>query len=231
MTPCSAPTDSTNDFNKDRDALIRDIAEEYRMTGQFTGRDSMDPRVRDALAKVKRHLFVPEAERGYAYLNQPLPIGYRQTISQPYIVAIMTDMLDIGPGHVVLEIGTGSGYQAAILSELAARVYSIEVVPELAESAKTCLRDQGYDNVEVRSGDGSLGWPEHAPFDRIILTAAAPELPEALINQLAPGGRLIAPVGDALGQNLVLLEKDDDGNISQRTVLPVAFVPLTHRET
>lgn len=213
----------------EREALFREVNEEFRMTASITGRESLDSDVRRALESVPRHVFVSEAERRLAYLNQPLPIGYRQTISQPFIVAIMTDLLEVRPEHVVLEIGTGSGYQAAVLSHLARRVYSVEVIDALANTAAQRLEALAYDNVEVRSGDGALGWSEHAPYDRIIVTAAGPEIPPALIEQLAPGGRLVAPVGDRFAQNLVVLEKTPEGGTSERSVLPVAFVPLTHR--
>jgi protein-L-isoaspartate(D-aspartate) O-methyltransferase len=212
-----------------RRALVEEIAAEATATASYTGRRHFSERVMAAMAKVPRHEFVPPSEEGLAYVNGPLPIGYRQTISQPYIVALMTDLLDLEPRHTVLEIGTGSGYQAAILSELAARVYSIEVVAALAAQAAERLRRLGYGNVEVRTGDGSKGWPEHAPFDAIIVTAAAPDVPPALLEQLKAGGRMAIPIGgEYRTQELVLIEKDAAGMIGRRNVLPVAFVPLTH---
>ena len=221
--------DDRDEHRAEREALFREVEEEFRMTASITGRDRLDPVVKGVLEAVPRHAFVPEGERRLAYLNQPLPIGYRQTISQPFIVAIMTDLLGVEPDHVVLEIGTGSGYQAAVLSCLAKRIYSVEVVDALADTAATRLQALGYRNVEVRGGDGSLGWAAHAPYDRIMVTAAGPEVPPALIAQLAPGGRLVAPIGDRFSQHLVVLDKTRDGRIEERTVLPVAFVPMTHR--
>lgn len=218
-----------NERRAEREALFQEVEEEFRMTASITGRESIDPDVRRALESVPRHVFVPEGESRLAYLNQPLPIGYRQTISQPFIVAIMTDLLEVRPEHVVLEVGTGSGYQAAVLSLLARRVYSVEVVDALAESAAARLDALHYRNVDVRGGDGSMGWSEHAPYDRIMVTAAGPEVPPALIAQLAPGGRLVAPVGDRFAQHLVVLDKTAEGRISEKSVLPVAFVPMTHR--
>ncbi len=180
-----------------------------------------------ALRAVPRHEFVPLAYRAYSYSDEPLPIEHDQTISQPYIVAFMTQTLRVRPGEKVLEIGTGSGYQAAVLSELRCRVYSIEIIKELADSARARLVRLGYGDVEVRHGDGYLGWPEVAPFDAVIVTAAPESVPQPLIDQLAPGGRLVAPVGEEHGaQTLVLLEKDATGAISRRELLPVRFVPM-----
>ncbi len=179
------------------------------------------------MAEVPRERFVPAHLRHAAYDNAPLPIGEGQTISQPFMVALMTDLLQLEPDAVVLEIGTGSGYQAALLSRLVRQVYSIERVPQLAADAVTRLAELGYDNVEVRQGDGYAGWPEHAPYDGIIVTAAAQHVPPPLKEQLKPGGRLVIPVGEPyFGQELLLLTKDATGNISTRHVLPVAFVPL-----
>jgi protein-L-isoaspartate(D-aspartate) O-methyltransferase len=180
-----------------------------------------------ALRRVPRHEFVPAAHRARAYENRPLPIGHEQTISQPYIVAFMTEAVRPRRAMKVLEVGTGSGYQAAVLAEIGCRVYTIEIIRELADSARARLRRLGYTDVEVRHGDGYKGWPEHAPFDAILLTAAPERVPPALIDQLGPGGRLVAPVGeeDAV-QKLVLLEKDDRGGITQRELLPVRFVPM-----
>jgi len=211
---------------RERRALLAEIADEAAATAEWTGRARFDDRVMAAMADVARDAFVPEAERAYAWLNQPLPIGYRQTISQPFIVALMTDMIDPRPDHVVLEIGTGSGYQAAVLSRLVRKVYSIERVPELAASAAERLKRLGYGNVEVRAGDGALGWPEHAPFDGILVTAAAPSMPPALVAQLKAGGTMIIPVGEPGSQGLMLVRRTADGGSDSRNVLPVAFVPL-----
>lgn len=210
-----------------RDDLLEEIRKDFADTATWTGRRDPSQHLMAALRSVNRAEFVPKNEIDYAYLNTPLPIGYQQTISQPYIVAIMTELLDLAPNHTVLEIGTGSGYQAAILAELARRVYSIEVVPQLAQRAAETLRRLGYANVEVRSGDGHAGWPEAAPFDAIIVTAAAAEMPTALLAQLKPGGRLVIPVGAPDGnQELTLVEKTTSGETRQRAILPVAFVPL-----
>jgi len=211
-----------------RAQLIEEIERETRETAASTGRSHLSPRVLDALRKVSRELFIPAAEQDSAYRNAPLPIGHGQTISQPYIVAIMTDLLDLRPGSSVLEVGTGSGYQTAILAELVARVSTIEVVAALAERARVVLTQAGYANIAFRTGDGALGWSERAPFDAIIVTAAAPEVPPALVDQLGPGGRMIIPVGKQHGiQDLLLLSKSPEGAVSRRHVLPVAFVPLT----
>lgn len=187
----------------------------------------MSSRLLTALSKVRREAFVPASEAALAYINAPLPIGHGQTISQPFIVAIMTELLDLEPDDVVLEIGTGSGYQAAILAELARKVYGIEIVPDLAENARQALAKEGYHNVEVRCGDGNKGWPEHAPYDAIIVTAGAEGVPPALLVQLKPGGRMIIPVGEFYAdQRLVLIEKDGAGKIEQQDIMGVAFVPL-----
>jgi protein-L-isoaspartate(D-aspartate) O-methyltransferase len=175
---------------------------------------------------VPRHEFVPQELRHQAYEDHPLHIGYGATISQPYIVAAMTELLEPSRQHKVLEIGTGSGYQAAVLAMLVKNVYSIEIVPELARTADATLKRLGYTNVVVRHGDGYKGWPEHAPFDRIILTAAPPEVPQALIDQLKPGGKLVAPVGNSADQQLLVIEKSADGKVRRRSVFPVMFVPM-----
>lgn len=214
-----------------KEILLDEIDSEVQATARWTGRHKLGERVRAALAKVPRESFVPPAEELLAYFNVPLPIGHGQTISQPYIVAIMTELLDLTPESVVLEIGTGSGYQAAVLAEIARKVYSIEVVPELAQTARQNLDRCGYTEVEVRTGDGNLGWPEHAPFDAIIVTAAASATPPALIEQLRPGGRMIIPLRDPQGgQTLALIRKARDGKIRTKNVLPVAFVPLVSRK-
>jgi len=193
---------------------------------QLKARDITDPRVLDAMARVPRHLFVPESLRDEAYNDYPLPIGHSQTISQPYIVALMTQLVRPTKDSIALDVGTGSGYQAAVLAELCKEVYSIEIIKELADSAAKRLAELGYKNVQVRCGDGYRGWPEKAPFDVIIVAAAPDHVPEPLVNQLAPGGRMVLPVGRWY-QELVLIEKDDEGNVTKRTIAPVAFVPMT----
>ncbi|HKX00797.1 MAG TPA: protein-L-isoaspartate(D-aspartate) O-methyltransferase [Bryobacteraceae bacterium] len=206
-------------------------ARERMVAEQIEGRGVANPDVLRAMRAVPRHLFVPEDRRAYAYADTPLPIGHGQTISQPYIVAFMTELVEPAKGQRVLEIGAGSGYQAAVLSELAGEVFTIEIVPELARSAAERLASLGYRNVTVRQGDGYLGWPERAPFDRIILTAAPPEIPHALIDQLKPGGRLVAPVGENAGeQKLVVVDKGRDGKLRRRSVLAVAFVPMVREK-
>jgi protein-L-isoaspartate(D-aspartate) O-methyltransferase len=194
---------------------------------QLRARDIEDPRVLAAMGRVPRHLFVPAALRFRAYADHPLPIGNGQTISQPYIVALMTQLAEIEPDDVVLEIGTGSGYQAAVLSEIAREVYTIEIVPDLAETAKARLAELGYRDVTVRTGDGYLGWKEKAPFDAILVTAAAPEVPPPLVEQLAPGAILVIPVGQKEQvQSLLRIQKAADGSTVTREILPVVFVPL-----
>ena len=216
---------------KERDELLRRIAAEYLETESWTGKAEMSPRLREAMGKVPREKFVEAASIESAYANIPLPIGFGQTISQPFIVAIMTDLLELTPQSKVLEIGTGSGYQAAVLAEMAGEVFTIETIAELARAAERKLKEQGYTSVHVRTGDGSLGWPEEAPFDAIIATAAASEIPPALIAQLKPGGRMVIPVGPAFGsQDLMVVTKDAGGETHQRAVLPVAFVPFVRRK-
>ena len=194
---------------------------------QIAARGVRDPRVLAAMREVPRHLFVDESQRAHAYEDQPLPIGgSSQTVSQPYIVALMTEKLDLQPGEKVLEIGTGSGYQSAVLSRLAGRVFSIEIVPELARSAAERLTRLGYTNVTVRAGDGYRGWPEEAPFDGIVVTAAPERIPEPLLAQLAPGGRMVIPVGGFF-QELKVFSKDRNGKITEKDILPVRFVPMT----
>jgi protein-L-isoaspartate(D-aspartate) O-methyltransferase len=208
--------------------LIEELEQEAHETAKWTGRRQFSPRVLDAMRRVRREAFVPEDAVENAYVNAPLPIGCGQTISQPYIVALMTDLLDLKPDDRVLEVGTGSGYQAAILAELAGEVFSVEVIPDLARRATAVLAAEGYGRITLRTGDGSLGWPEHAPFDAIIVTAAARDVPPSLPEQLAAGGRMVIPVGEAWGdQELRLLEKNAQGKVTSRRVLSVAFVPLT----
>ncbi|MBL8228253.1 MAG: protein-L-isoaspartate(D-aspartate) O-methyltransferase [Bryobacterales bacterium] len=194
---------------------------------QIEDRGVKNPRVLQAMRATPRHLFVPKDMEALAYEDRPLPIGDGQTISQPYIVALMSELLDVSPTHRVLEIGTGSGYQAAILAQLAKQVYSIEIVPKLAIQAEALLRQQNHSNVRIRVGDGYLGWPEEAPFDRIILTAAPPSIPRELIRQLRPEGKLVAPEGVG-NQDLVVIEKSRSGSIQRRNIIPVAFVPMVH---
>ena len=210
----------------ERELMVLTVANMAETAGLQSRR--IDPAVLRAMREVPRHLFVPEEARPFAYENRPLPIGHEQTISQPYIVALMTDLLKPRPGDNVLEVGTGSGYQAAILSRLGARVHSIEIVEPLATRAKARLAELGYADVEVRGGDGYAGWPERAPFDRIIVTAGADRIPGPLLDQLRPGGRMVIPLGgkpDSL--ELTLVDKDLKGRVRKRALLPVRFVPLT----
>ena len=217
MLAAAGPLRAGDAFAPIREHMVRD---------QIESRGIRNPEVLRVMRATPRHEFTPETVRAMAYEDCALPIGYSATISQPYIVALMSELLAPGKGHRTLEIGTGSGYQAAILAQLTSRVYTIEIVPELAESARRTLQRLGYLNVTVRQGDGYHGWPEAAPFDRIIVTAAPPELPQTLIDQLAPGGRLVAPVGAGWGQDLVLLEKKSDGSLRRTAVVPVIFVPM-----
>ncbi|MCS5639162.1 MAG: protein-L-isoaspartate(D-aspartate) O-methyltransferase [Candidatus Marinimicrobia bacterium] len=194
---------------------------------QLQSRGIRDDAVLEVMRSVERHNFVPENYRDRAYSDGPLPIGHGQTISQPYIVAFMTEQLQVSSQHKILEIGTGSGYQAAILGELAKHVFTIEIIPELAEGAKNILNHLSYKNITVRAGDGYKGWPEEAPFERIMVTAAPTEVPQELIDQLAPGGRMILPVGaQFLVQYLWVIEKDDQGTVTKEKILPVRFVPM-----
>ncbi|MGD9310871.1 MAG: protein-L-isoaspartate(D-aspartate) O-methyltransferase [Desulfosarcina sp.] len=194
---------------------------------QLRARDIVDTRVLAAMARVPRHLFVPPDMRDLAYRDSPLPIGYDQTISQPYIVALMSQLLSVRPGHRVLEIGTGSGYQAAVLAEMGASVYSIEIVPQLGRQAEKTLQPLGYDNIQLKIGDGYQGWPAHAPFDAIIVTCAPTRVPEPLKDQLAEGGRMAIPVGQRFYQRLLLLTKDK-GAIKQQKIVDVRFVPMVN---
>ena len=204
-----------------------DVEQRARMVEtQIVARGVRDARVLAAMRKVPRHRFVDPSQRSQAYEDHPLPIPGNQTISQPYIVALMTELLDLKAGARVLEIGTGSGYQSAVLGELAKEVYSIEIVPELAQLAAERLKELGYSNVTVREGDGYRGWPEHAPFDAIIVTAAPERIPEPLIDQLAAGGVMVIPVGGFF-QELKVFRKGPDGNVTEKDILPVRFVPMT----
>lgn len=208
--------------------MVAEISAMARETAAETGRQKFGDAVMAAMGKVPRHRFVPSMQEGFAYENRPLPIGEGQTISQPYIVALMTDLLDPKPADRVLEVGTGSGYQAAVLAELVAKVYTIEIVEPLAKRAMRALEQLGYGNVEARIGDGYNGWAAAAPFDSIIVTAAPPEIPKALIDQLRPGGRMVIPVGGSRDvQDLLLVEKRSDGTAVTKRTLTVRFVPLT----
>jgi len=218
----------TTDNDSELQFLLDQIRDEMRATSHLTGCPTLEQRVMRALQQVPRHAFVPDEFKHSAYANRPLPIGHGQTVSQPYIVALMTELVRPCASDVVLEIGTGSGYQAAILANLVKQVYSIEIVEELAEQARERLQRLGYGNVEVRAGNGRFGWPEHAPYDAIVVTAASPWIPPALIEQLKPGGSLVMPVGDHYnGQDLRVLTKDQHDQVEERGVLPVIFVPLT----
>jgi protein-L-isoaspartate(D-aspartate) O-methyltransferase len=219
------------DFAAQRARMVAEVDAMYAETRTETGLHAMSPAVRSALGRVERHRLVPPGEASRAYRNHPLPIGAGQTISQPYIVALSTDLLQPRSGDVVLEVGTGSGYQAAVLAEVVGRVYSIEIIESLGRTAAQRLEELGYDNVEVRIGDGYAGWPEKGPFDGIVVTAAAPQVPQALIDQLKPGGRMVIPVGGASDiQHLKLLTKRPDGGVEEKKVLPVRFVPLVPRK-
>jgi protein-L-isoaspartate(D-aspartate) O-methyltransferase len=218
---------SQEDFESRRQALIETVREESVLAGEY-GAPLISDATLEVLAKIPRHEFVPDAQKHAAYWNQPLPIGGGQTISQPYIVALMTDIAEVNKDEIVLEIGTGSGYQAAVLSEIAAHVYTIEIIEWLGQRAEEDLERLGYDNVSVRLGDGYAGWPEHAPFDAIVVTAAPEEVPQPLIDQLAVGGRMVIPVGGQYEvQTLNLLIKDEEGMVTIKDVIPVRFVPLT----
>ncbi len=209
--------------------LLAEIAADARDTVHWTGRESFSEPVMAAMAKVPRHEFVLSEDVAYAYANRPRMIGHGQTISQPYMVAVMTDLLDLGPEDRVLEIGAGSGYQAAVLAEVAGRVFTVEVVEALANGARERLRRLGYDNVEVRTGDGYAGWPEEAPFDGIMVTAAPDSIPGTLGQQLKPGRRMVIPVGLPYEtQTLYVCVKEADGGLKTERSLPVAFVPMVH---
>ncbi|MGZ4959914.1 MAG: protein-L-isoaspartate(D-aspartate) O-methyltransferase [Methylomonas sp.] len=214
------------------DSMLQDIEFEVKLTSSMIGKDALDKRVMAAMRRVPRQHFVPEELQARAFYNGPLPIGMGQTISQPYIVALMSDLLNPEPDHVLLEIGTGSGYQTAVLASLVKHVYSIEVIEDLSSASAKRLDKLGYHNVSFRVGDGYYGWSEHAPFDGIIVTAAAPHIPQPLIDQLRIGARLVIPVGEPYSyQELKMLEKKPDGKIESRTVLGVSFVPLVSKHT
>ncbi len=218
-----------DDRADERYAMVQAIEVMSSLIPGSVGRKALDPRVLDALRRVPRHEFVPSRLSPMAYSNQPLPIGHGQTISQPFIVALMTELLDLKPTHRVLEVGTGSGYQAAVLSLLATEIFSVEIVTELAGSAAQTLSRLGYANVNTRTGDGYQGWPEHAPFDAILVTAAPDHVPPALVAQLKPGGRMVIPVGAAF-QELTLIVKAEDGATTSTSIIPVRFVPLIREQ-
>lgn len=225
-----APLSAADEYVTERLHLIQLIEQDVKATSAYLKKEALDPRVLEVMATVPRHEFVPDELKSYAYRNTPLPIGHGQTISQPYIVAIMTDLLAVKPDSKVLEIGTGSGYQVAIMAELVNQVFSIEIIKPLGELAADRLKRLGYDKIKTKIGDGYYGWEEHAPFDAIIVTAAASHVPPPLIKQLKIGGRMIIPVGSQfMAQELLLIEKEEGGKIITRQILPVRFVPLTGR--
>ncbi len=220
-------TAQAQEYTALRTRMVAEVEAMVAETSGITGVSVLSPRVRAALGKVERHRLVPEPQRALAYRNHPLPIGQGQTISQPYIVALSTELIAPEPQHVVLEVGTGSGYQAAVLAEIVQRVYSIELLEPLALTATKALKELQYKNIEIKVGDGYQGWPEKGPFDAIVVTAAAPRVPEALLAQLKPGGRMVIPVGASRDeQDLLLIVKTAAGKIEQKKMLPVRFVPL-----
>jgi len=224
----AGPSAAQDRHSAPRARMVAEIAAMARETGSATGRPRLSEAVMTAMGRVPRHRFVPALQEVFAYENRPLPIGEGQTISQPFLVALMTDLLDPKPGDTVLEVGTGSGYQAAVLAELVAKVYTIEIVEPLGRRAMQLLEQLGYRNVEARIGDGYNGWPEAAPFDSIVVTAAPAEVPKPLIDQLKPGGRMVIPAGGSHDrQDLLLVEKQPDGTATTKRTLPVRFVPLT----
>jgi protein-L-isoaspartate(D-aspartate) O-methyltransferase len=220
MLSLSMDTTAQEDFRDRRLAMVEQ---------QIRARDVDDARVLEAMRSIPRHRFVPADLAAFAYDDRPLPIGQGQTISQPYIVAYMTDLLAVSSQHRVLEIGTGSGYQAAVLAKLAKEVYTIEIIPELAREAAETLKELGFTNVQVREGDGFAGWPERAPFDRIIVTAAPAQVPQPLIDQLAAGGRLVIPVGERNDTQWMTVVEKTAGGVVQKKTIPVAFVPFTRK--
>ena len=228
LSVCEVRQASARDLTAARERMVETVEALGRRIPLPSGPEEIDPSILAVMRQVPRHELVPADIRDQAYEDRPLPIGYGQTISQPYIVALMTHLARPAKHHVVLEVGTGSGYQAAVLSPLVARVFSIEIVEPLANRAADRLRQLGFHNVSVRQGDGYKGWPEHGPFDSIVVTAGASHIPQPLIDQLKPGGRMVIPVGGpSTTQSLTLVEKDERGNAQTRTLLPVRFVPLT----
>jgi protein-L-isoaspartate(D-aspartate) O-methyltransferase len=228
MAIFSLGVSAAGDYSEARRQMVLEIEEMVRYTEDHIGKDALDARVMAAMGTVPRHEFVPDVIRPRAYINSAMPIGHEQTISQPYIVALMTDLAGVDQDSKVLEIGTGSGYQAAVLAGLVNHVYTIEIVEPLGLQARTTLKRLGFDNVTVRIGDGYHGWPEQAPFDAILVTAAIEQPPQALLDQLKPGGRLVIPLGRPHStQTLALIKKDKTGEIIREEILPVGFVPLT----
>jgi protein-L-isoaspartate(D-aspartate) O-methyltransferase len=224
---CCALPSQGGEFDAARRQMMQEVVAD---SASYSGRAALDPGVIAAMGKVERHRFVPDELSSFAYLNRPLPIGYGQTISQPFIVALMTDLMKVKTGDKVLEIGTGSGYQAAVLAEMGGSVYSIEIIEPLGKQAAWRLKSAGYQNVKTRVGDGYYGWPEAAPFDAIIVTAASSHVPPPLIKQLKAGGRMVIPLGSPfMTQYLMLVEKQLDGSVTTSQILPVRFVPLTGR--
>jgi protein-L-isoaspartate(D-aspartate) O-methyltransferase len=213
-------------FDTLRQQMVDQVAMHAHLVGDRTGKLTLAGAVMNAIGRVPRHQFVPVEMKVYAYVDSPLPIGYGKTISQPFIVALMTDLLDLRPNQRVLEIGTGLGYQAAVLAELAEQVYTVEIVEELAAEGERRLRDIGYSNISYRLGDGNLGWPDHGPYDRIIVTAAPDLIPPPLLDQLKPGGRMVIPAGLEEAQQLMLVQKDEDGRLATEEILPVRFSQL-----
>ncbi|MBI5439123.1 MAG: protein-L-isoaspartate(D-aspartate) O-methyltransferase [Nitrosomonadales bacterium] len=215
-------------FDAARRSMVDEVLSDAAETSSYSGSSALSPAVVAALEKVERHRFVPATLASVAYLNRPLPIGHGQTISQPFIVALMTDLMKVNKGDRVLEIGTGSGYQAAVLAEIAGAVYTIEIIEPLGKEAGERLKSLGYRNVETLVGDGYYGWPDAAPFDAIMVTAAASHVPPPLLKQLKPGGRMVVPLGTQfMTQYLMLIEKQQDGTLTTHQILPVRFVPLT----
>lgn len=217
---------SDGEFEKLRQQMIAEIVTEAALTVGHTGRASFSDRVMRVIGSMPRHEFVPVELQPYAYLNRPLPIGYDKTVSQPFIVALMTDLIAPEEGDVVLEVGAGAGYQAAILAELTKRVYTVDIIEELARGAERRLKRLGYENIEVAVANGYYGWPEHAPYDRIMVTAASDLIPPPLLTQLKPGGRMVIPTGIPDKQTLMLVEKSASGGLSAREILPVRFSEL-----
>ena len=223
-----APWSLAQDWPTLRKGMMEEIQADVIATRSYIGKGSLRPEVWDVIGSVPRHAFVPEEVQAFAYENRPLPIGFGQTISQPYIVALMTDLLAPDPGDTILEVGTGSGYQAAVLAELVSQVYTMEIIPELARQAAKRFKRLGLDRIQVREGDGYYGWPEAGPFDGIIVTAAADHVPPPLVRQLKKGGVMVIPVGHRFSvQQLLLITKDSADNLQTRQILPVRFVPLT----